>query len=118
VKTHYPQSEYRLPLVIHTASPLNILLQLVQRLKWPELLHEVLKRSEGILGTKLWYEQCGVLSLAGVPTDDEELLREGAVTCSLHLMIWMCLKAKYPSSRGYYRFINYIIETIHTHTTK
>jgi hypothetical protein len=32
----------------------------------------------------------------------------------LHLMIWMCLKAKYPSSRGYYRFINYIIETIHT----
>ena len=113
MESHNPKREYCLTLVVRSTSALDVLLQLVQGLEWAEFLDEVLEGTEHILVAKLRYEECRILGFAGVPADDDELLGAGVGTWSLHLMIWMCLKAKYPSSRGYYRFINYITPIHH-----
>lgn len=73
---------------------LYFLLDFVYGLEWAELLDEVLQGSEFLIGSQFGYDYGGVLGFAGVPTDDDEFLSGGRDTCSLHLMIWMCLKEK------------------------
>lgn len=59
-----------------------------------ELFDDIFERSEVFVGPDFADDEAPVLSFAGVPTDENELLHRGRVTCSLHLMIWTCLKAK------------------------
>lgn len=60
----------------------------------PELLEDFLEGLEVFAGSDFADDEAPVLGLAGVPADEDELLHRGRVTCSLHLMICTCLKAK------------------------
>lgn len=66
---------------------LDLLLDLIHGLEWSKLLDEVVQRPEFLIGSQFRYDNGRVLSLAGVPTDDNEFLSGRDGTCSLHLMI-------------------------------
>ena len=66
----------------------------VHGVTWAELLDDFFEGFEVLAGSDFANDEAPVLSFAGVPTDEDELLHRERVTCSLHLMIWTCLKAK------------------------
>lgn len=81
-------------LVIGADPVLDLLFDLVHGFEWAKLLDQILQGPEFLIRSQFRYDYRRVLSFAGVPADDDEFLSRGRSTCSLHLMIWMCLKEK------------------------